>query len=245
VSSILVPVKAVPLGAPVVRLAHDGTPVDAREWQLDPINALTVEWAVRLGMEVRAVSIGRAAADVALRDALARGCHDALRIEPHAHADLVSTAALLAAAARRFDSRALAFGYESYDASSGALPAATAAALDWPLVSRVRNARLDDGEIVAVRSREAGLERVAVGLPAVLSFVEGEIVPRHPRLAAAIAVRRTPIPAVAAGSRVSTWTGGGRALEPTPVRQRQARRLDAEAGVRELAALVAAPVEAG
>jgi electron transfer flavoprotein beta subunit len=244
VSRILVPVKAVPLGAPVVRLGADGAPVEAREWQLDPINAVAIEWAVRAPMEVRAVSIGHAAADVALRDALARGCDDVLRIEPDGNADLVSTAALLAAAARRFDSQVLAFGYESYDASSGALPAATAAALEWPLVSRVRSARLDGGEMVAVRSRDAGLERVAVGPPAVLSFVEGEIVPRHPRLAAAIAVRRTAIPAVPAGLRVSSWTGGVRALEPTPARQRQARRLAAADGIRELAALVAAPVEA-
>lgn len=249
VPPIVAAVKAVALGTPVARVGSEGEWVEPGEWQLDPINELSLAWAVDAARPagVTAVAVGGAAAALALRAALSRGCERALRIDPGEirHPDVASTAALLAAAAQRTGAAVVAFGYESYDASSGALPAATAAALGWPVVSRAREARLGANVLVVTRSRGLDDETVEVPLPCVVSFVEGGIVPPHPRLAAVMATRKAGIPSLPATDLVghrglSTWTTGLRGVEPIPARDRETRVLDAKEGVREVAALVAA-----
>jgi electron transfer flavoprotein alpha/beta subunit len=84
---------------------------------------------------------------------------------------------------------------------------------------------------------------VSVALPAVASFVEGAIVPRHPSLAAAIAARRASPTVVAATELVAreqlvAWTTGLEAVEPVPARAHATRVLGLDVGVPAIAELV-------
>src|SRR4051794_33387431 len=127
VPRILLPIKPAPLGPPLVRSGPRGGLGVGTEQRLDPINELSVEWAVRAlesgrAKSITAVSVGDSSADVALRAARARGCPDLLRIDSAGvELDVATVAALLAAAARRVDAAVVVVGHESFDASSGSL----------------------------------------------------------------------------------------------------------------------------
>ncbi|ADB51756.1 electron transfer flavoprotein alpha/beta- subunit [Conexibacter woesei] len=281
--SILLPVKPVGLGAPLVRRLPDGTLEEPAERRLDPVNETTVAWAVDAiaggaAERVTAVAIGGSAAETALRAAAARGCERLLRIELDRDAglapsalDVATVAALLAAAARHVGADLVALGCESLDGSSGVVPAATAAALGWPLASRARTASLGaaTGEArsteewrsdhaergqtsappagsLAARGDDDGEETVP--LPAVVSFAEGGVTVRAPRLAHVIAARSAAIETVTAaqllGDRApATWSGGIVGVEPVPPRTRATRTVpaaDPAAGARELLAAIEA-----
>lgn len=193
-------VKSVPVGGaflrPVAgRLSRDGLPHG-----LDPVNEVAVEWAVRLreaGMvdRVVAVSMGPAHAELALRRALALGCDEALHVCDSALAgsEVRRTAAVLAAAVRQVEAELALLGYESLDGSSGAVPGALAALLGWPLVSRARDAQLTGESLTAERDLGGGAERVRCGVPAILSFVDGAVTPRYPKLREILAARAAPL----------------------------------------------------
>ena len=247
-TTILVPVKAVPLTAGRATLTSARTWREADQWQLDPINETTLEWAVArreageadvvVGVTVGPTDRGL----VALRAAHSRGATALVQVATDVQLDMPSTARLLAATARRVGATLVAFGYESYDGSSGTLPAATAAALGWPVATRVRDATVADGELTATRSLATRTTTVSIALPSVASFVEGAIVPRHPPLSAAIAARRASPTVVAATELVApeqlaSWTTGLEAVEPVPARAHATRVLDLDAGVLAIAGL--------
>ena len=246
---VVVPVKAVPLHAPVVRIGDPGGLVEPAELRLDPINEVSLAWALQMREagavdDVLAVSVGTGSADGALRAALARGCTDAVRIAPEGDSQpgVLDVAELLAEVGRRRDASVIAFGYESYDASSGVVPAATAGLLRWPIVSRARTAALRDGRLVATRARASGTTTAEVALPAVVSFVEGELLPRNPRLADELAARRRSIPMLSCADLVtgdvgSAWTDGIERLESAPRRERRTRVLGVDDGVEAVLAL--------
>ncbi|WP_242908073.1 electron transfer flavoprotein subunit beta/FixA family protein [Actinomadura terrae] len=157
--------------------------------RLDPVNEVPLEWARRLrdggaAVWVVAMTLGPAAATGALRRALALGADSIVQVEDDAFAgaDVRTTARVIAAVATQIGADLVACGYESADASSGAVPAAVAGCLGVPLLSRAGQAVLDGGEVTVVRDLGAGPERVTAPLPAVVSFVEGVIEPRSPAL---------------------------------------------------------------
>lgn len=252
---VLVPVTPAALGAPRVRLAADGRLEQPAEHRLDPIDELSLEWAVQ-ALEcgdvsgVTAVSVGAAPALAALRAARSRGCPELLRIDPGSltQLDVATVARLLAAAARRTDAAVVALGSESYDGSGGVVPGAVAAALGWPLLSRARELTVCDGGLEASCAGNAAARTSSTVLPAVVSFADGAIQPRNPRLAAVLSARRAEVPAVTAaellGDGAATeWTGGIVAVEAVPPRARQQRVVRGEEAVRELLAVVGAAVE--
>lgn len=250
---VLVPVKPAALGAPLVRIAADGQLEPAPEHQLDPIDELALEWAAS-ALEAgavsaaTAVSIGAAPALVALRAARSRGCPELLRIDPgpvrELDLDVATVARLLAAAARRTEATIVALGSESYDGSGGVVPGAVAAALGWSLVSRARELALGDDALDACCATGDGTQQVAVALPAVVSFGEGAIVPRNPRLSAVIAARRAEVAEVAAGElldgRPGRWSAGVRAVEVVPPRPRASRVVTGDEGIHALLAAAGA-----
>lgn len=252
---VLVPVTPAALGAPRVRLAADGRLEQPAEHRLDPIDALSLEWAVA-ALErgeisgVTAVSIGAAPAIEALRAARSRGCPELLRIDPAplTWPDVATVARVIAAAARRADAVVVALGSESHDGSGGVVPGAVAAALGWPLLSRARELTVRDGDLAASCATAAGARSASAALPAVVSFADGAIQPRTPRLAAALAARRAAVPSVSAAELLdevaaAEWTGGVVAVETVPPRARQRRVVSGEEGVRELLAVVGAAAD--
>jgi electron transfer flavoprotein beta subunit len=247
--TILVPVKAVPLGVAPAALTPAGTWAEPAHWQLDPINEVTLEWAVARREagdvdRIVAVSVGPPAASaVALRAAHARGCDEQLTISTRRQLDVSGTARLLAVAAGQVQATIVACGYESYDGGTGAVPAATAAALRWSLATRLRDARLKGGQLTGDRSQASGTTTITVPLPAVVSFVEGVVVARNPSLMAEMAARRTAPARIDADTLIGddlliAWTTGLQQVAPVPTRVRQTQTLELDAGVRAITDLV-------
>ncbi|TYB42222.1 electron transfer flavoprotein subunit beta/FixA family protein [Actinomadura chibensis] len=184
--TILVPVKDVPARLRLSGGALTGHGVPHR---LDPVHEVPLEWARLLrdgGAAVRvvAMTLGPPGATGALQRALALGADSIVRVgdDAPAGADVRATARAIAAVATRVGADLVACGYESADGSSGTVPAAVAACLGVPLLSRAGQAALDGGTLTVVRDLGGGPERVTAPLPAVVSFVEGVIEPRRPAL---------------------------------------------------------------
>jgi electron transfer flavoprotein beta subunit len=166
------------------RLSRDGV-----AHGLDPINDVAIEWALRAReagaiARVIVVTIGPETAVDSLRRALAIGADESVLVtDPQlAGADVRTTARALAAVATHVGASLVVGGYESLDGSSGAVPAATAAVLGWPVLSRVRDASIEGTAVRASRDLGRGPTNVTVDLPLVASFVEGSVVPRYPKL---------------------------------------------------------------
>lgn len=201
-------VKHVPRGERPVRVEGDRVRREDAVMGPDAANLVPLEWAVQAAeagtlARVVAVTMGPPTAVEALRHACAAGAHEGLHVcDPLlAGADVRATARVLAATVERLGASLALFGYESSDAASGVVPGAVAARLRRPLLSRVGAAALegDATRVVAEADLGHGLERLETAAPAVLSFVEGRIVPRHPKVKDVLRLRKATFPTLSLG----------------------------------------------
>ncbi|HEX9888560.1 MAG TPA: electron transfer flavoprotein subunit beta/FixA family protein [Nitriliruptorales bacterium] len=243
-TTIAVAVKHVPVGGAFLRVQSGGLTRDGVSHGIDPLNEVAVEWALQAreagaADRVVAISLGPPAAVDALRRALAMGADEAVLVtDPtFAGADVRATARALAAATERSGARLLVAGYESLDGSSGAVPAAVAASLGWPLVSRFSAGAIHGGALRATRDLGAGPTTIEVDLPAVVSIVEGHVTPRFPKLKDVVRTRSVqPTTYSGADLGLSLPTSGERVVDLVEVAQppREPTILDLEAGIEEL-----------
>jgi len=247
--TLLACVKYVPVGGQGLRVANGELTRDGLAHGLDPINEVGLEWALQAREagavdRVVAVTLGPPEAIDALRKALAMGADEAVLVTDEAFrgAGVRATAAAVAAVALRVDAGVVVAGYESADGSSGAVPAATAALLGWPLVSRLMQGEVSGGLLRGQRDLGHGIENVEADLPAVVSVVEGWVTPRYPKLKDLLRTK---------AATATTWSGedlGITAGPPTetvvrlvevPRPPKAARVLSLEDGVDELLAMLA------
>ncbi len=187
---IVVAVKVVPDTAATLRVV-DGRP----DWGdaplvLNPWDEFAVEAALQLkeahGGSVTVVSVGDESALEAIRQALAMGCDEAVRIEDPALTpdDSLSTAKVLAAAVQKIGEVDLVvFGRQAVDGDTGLTPVQTARLLGWPFVGLVAAfpAVDPDGKTFqAERVIEEGRQVVSSRLPAVVSVAKEYGEPRYP-----------------------------------------------------------------
>ncbi|MHB8339780.1 MAG: electron transfer flavoprotein subunit beta/FixA family protein [Mycobacteriales bacterium] len=196
----LVAVKHVPVGGAFLRVEGARLTRDGVSHGIDAINEVALEWALQAREagqldRVVALSMGPRHAADSLRQAIAIGADEAILVsdERLAGADVRTTALVLAAVTTRLSAALLLVGYESLDSSSGAVPAATAAMLRWPLLSRFRGGELDGDVVRGQRDLGSGAQTVEADLPAVVSVVEGHVTPRYPKLKAVLLARTAPI----------------------------------------------------
>ena len=243
-------VKAVPVGGQFLRVVDGELVRDGVPHGLDPLNEVSLELALdarRTGAldEVIAICVGPQHAVDALRRALALGADSVLHVEDPAlaGADVRTTARVLAAAVQHVDARLALFGYESADGSSGMVPAAVAALLGWPLISRARQGSITDGLVTAGRDVGAGAEIASAGLPAVMSVVDGGIAPAYPTLKQVLRARKAVVPSVTAAElgvnlEADRTTERVTGLRPTPAPMRTRTVLDLDNGIPWLAELL-------
>lgn len=184
---ILVPLKWSALRTEVDPLTGSAHVLPGR-YGPDPAAAAALEWALRLAgppeATVTVVTIGPEAAEPGLREALALGANDAVRIEGPADPEPLEVAALLSPLAASAD--LVVLGSRSIDRGSAAVAPALAALLDRPSACGLLGLEWADERIVAERRLPAGQrERVRVATPAVVS-VEW----------ASIELRRAALPAL-------------------------------------------------
>ena len=159
-----------------------------------------LEGAVRLkekhGGRVVAVTVGPKRAESMLREALAKGADEAVRVsfEDVGGYDVGKTARVLAAAVKTIPHDLVLTGVQSDDLVNSATGALLAGLLDLPHVSVVTKVQVQDSGLEAWSELEGGLSRrYALSLPALISVQFGANVPRYAPLPAIMKASRQPI----------------------------------------------------
>ena len=123
--------------------------------------------------KVTAVCLGSDMADKVVKEAIAMGCQDAIRIE-NSDAEIThffSVAKILAAAAKKVGTYdLLLFGMQSYDYGTATMAPMVSEFLDLPLACFVEKISLSDNKVLVDKVIEGGTRKVEINLPAVLSI---------------------------------------------------------------------------
>ncbi len=215
--NILVCVKRVPATGGRIVLTADGSDIDTRYlgFTVSPHEECAVEEAVRIvekyGGSSAVLTLGPAAAEEQLRDAMAIGIDRAILLETDGRDwDPVATAGAIVESIRAQEAAngpidLILFGNESADSGGFQVGIRTAAALDRPCVTGVKSLQPGDGRIVARREAAAGgWESFEVPLPAVVSVKEGINLPRYPSIPGRLRARKKEIE-----RSTPAWQSGG------------------------------------
>jgi len=167
--------------------------------ELNKVDLNALEEALRLKdarqAEVVVISIGPDKAVESVRTALALGADRAVLITDPAvvGSDLIATAKLLAKALAREEFDLVLFGQQSADSSGGALWAAVAELLRFPVVSQATALVVTDDQATVTRQTEYGDEVIESPLPIVVSVSDAINEPRYASLKGMMAAKRKPL----------------------------------------------------
>ena len=197
---------------------------------LDESDSYGVEMALQLvdaagGGEVSLVSMAPNDETSGLRTALAMGAAKAVLVsDPSlAGADSLTTAKVLAAAAKRLgDADLVIGGTESSDGYTGTVPEQMAEVLGLPSVTFAKSVAVADGTLKAERQTEAGYDDVECPLPAVVSVTAGVVEPRYPSFKGIMAAKKKPVETVTAadlGIESVSWAQQISSVEDAPERE--------------------------
>jgi electron transfer flavoprotein beta subunit len=203
---IVVPVKQVAALDDEFELLGDGSGVDPDflDFELNEWDQFSLEAALQLRDaagegEVVAITVGDEDAEEGLLGALAKGADRAVRVwdEELAGADALAVARVLAAALEPEAPDLVLCGVQSSDAVNSATGIALAGYLDLPHVAVVKRIVLDGMTATVERELEGGLvERLRIGLPALLTVQTGINEPRYATLRAIKQARDKPLQVV-------------------------------------------------
>ncbi|MBI4325931.1 MAG: electron transfer flavoprotein subunit beta/FixA family protein [Chloroflexi bacterium] len=198
---ILVPTKRVPDTDQKIRVKPDGSGIetDGLPYGINPFDAIALEEALRLRerlaepVEVVAVGLGTLEYEKQLRSALAMGADRALLILCPQPLDPWNVARLLQAVVRREHPRLVLMGKQAVDDDANQTGQFLAALLDWPQATFASQVvSLGDGLLVD-RETDAGIERVRVKLPAVVTTDLRLNEPRYASIPSIMKARKKPI----------------------------------------------------
>jgi len=167
----------------------------------DPSDEYGIEIALQLvekqGGEVVVLTMGPAAAEDALRRAMAMGAGRAIHIQDNALAgsDALGTARTLAAAIRAESPDLVVCAVESTDAYTGMVPGALAELLDLPQVTFARSLSADSGKVTVQRATETGYQTVEAQLPALVTVTASVAEPRYPSFKLMMQAKKKPVDA--------------------------------------------------
>ncbi|MEX2011126.1 MAG: electron transfer flavoprotein subunit beta/FixA family protein [Chloroflexota bacterium] len=232
--NILVCVKRVPQTGGRIVLTPDGQEIDARYlgFTVSPHEECAVEEAVRIvekgGGTTMVLTLGPAAAEDQLRDAMAIGIERAILLEtdgrewdPVATSDAI-TATIKSEEAANGPFDLIMFGNESADTGGFQVGVRVAVALDRPIVTGIKGLEVGEGSVVARRDAGGGAwESFELDLPAIVAVKEGINLPRYPSVPGRLRAKRKEVAKVS-----PEWRAGG--LEKIGLRLPQEERTRAE-----------------
>ena len=170
-------------------------------YMLNPADGAALEMALRLrlaGDAVSALTVGPIEAEAVLREAIAVGVDEAVRLweEGRATGRPAVTSLLLATALRAGGAPDLVLcGTRSVGSGSGKTPALLAAYLDWPVVTDILEFTVDGDRVRFQRRLARGARSEGeVILPAVLAVEAGTASLRYASLPALMMAKRATIP---------------------------------------------------
>src|SRR5574341_1473653 len=214
--NVLVCIKRVPATGGKITLTTDEQEIDTHflGFTISPHEECAVEEALRLvethGGSAAVLTLGPAAAEEQLRDALAMGVERAILFrsggrewDPAATANaIVETIRAQRASGRDFD--LLLFGNEAADTGGYQVGIRVAHALDWPCVTGVKELEIREGTAIARREAAGGREIFEEPLPAVLTIKEGLNLPRYPSMPGRLKAKKKVIEQIK-----PQWNDGG------------------------------------
>lgn len=171
---------------------------------LNQADACAIEAALKLrdarpGSRVTAISMGPSFQEDALREAIAQGVDEVVRLwdEAFLGSDCLATAVILAAAVGRVGADIVVCGERALDGASGQVGAQLAELLKIPVVDGIATARItaEGGSLLTERRTGGGFRTVErTPLPALITVGVGANIPRYPTLRARLQARSAPIP---------------------------------------------------
>lgn len=194
-------IKQVPDTETRVKVAADGRTLDPAgvTMVLNPYDEFAVEQALRvkeqLGAgEVVVVSLGGAAVQTTLRNALAMGADRALHLKSDAAApDALAVAKALAEAIRPLAPGIVWLGKQAVDDDGAQVGPMLATLLGLPCATVVAKFELAGSSANVEREIEGGRELLSVPLPAVFTTDKGLNEPRYASLKGIMAAKKKPI----------------------------------------------------
>lgn len=204
---IVVLIKQVPDTAEERRLFPGTGRVDreATDPVIDEITERALELALTVkdrdkSTEVVVATMGPSDASKSIRKALSMGADSGIHIldDSLAGADMVLTAATLAAALRDTGADLVIAGNESTDGRAGMIPAMIAEILGLPLLGSMVSAEIGSDAVTGVRLSEVGTQGVTASYPAVLTVTERFEEARFPNFKGILGAKRKPVATISA-----------------------------------------------
>ena len=192
--NILVCIKQVPdttevkLDPVTGTLIRDGVPSI-----INPDDKAALEVALQLkektGAAVTVVSMGPPQADVALREALAMGCDDAILVTDRAFggADTWATSSTIAAALKKVDYDVIITGRQAIDGDTAQVGPQIAEHLGLPQVSYAENVEVDGEYLKVQRQFEDRYHIIKVKMPCVITALAELAQPRYMTVSGVVA----------------------------------------------------------
>jgi len=195
---------------------------------LDDTDRYGVEMGLRLaeasGGTVTLLSMGPVGRAQGIRQALAMGADQAVMVEDEAleGADALTTARILAAAARHTGFDLVICGTESTDGYSGVVPQMMAELLSVAAMTYATSVEVADDQVTIHRQTSAGYDVVVSGLPAVVSVTAGVVEPRYPTFRGIMQAKRKPTETLSADDLGISISIGQEVVAVSPAPEREA-----------------------
>jgi electron transfer flavoprotein beta subunit len=232
--NILICVKRVPATGGRIVLTPDGQEIDTRYLgsTISPHEECAVEEAVRIveawGGSSAVLTLGPAAAEEQLRDAMAIGIERAILLETDGREfDPVGTAAAIVDAVRAQEAAhgpfdLILFGNESADTGGFQVGIRVAVALGRPVVNGIKSLTVGGGSVTARREAPGGgWETYELPLPAVVGVKEGLNLPRYPSVPGRLRAKKKEVERL-----TSAWSQTGPVKQVLRVPEQQGAQVE-------------------
>ena len=200
---VLIGVKLVVDATVKIRVRADGLGVEIAglKHSINPFCEIAVEEAVRLkekgaADEIVVVSIGPAAAQEALRAALAVGADRAIHVLTDEEVQPLAVAKTLKAIVDKEQPQLVILGKQAIDDDCNQTGQMLAALLGWPQGTFASKVVAGDGGIMVTREIDGGLETVELTLPAVVTSDLRLNEPRYASLPNIMKAKKKPLETV-------------------------------------------------
>ena len=200
---VLIGIKLVVDANVKIRVRADGSGVETAglKHSINPFCEIAVEEAVRLkekgaADEIVVVSIGPAAAQEALRAALAVGADRAIHVLTDEEVQPLAVAKTLKAIVEKEQPQLVILGKQAIDDDCNQTGQMLAALLGWPQGTFASQVVAGDGGITVTREIDGGLETVELTLPAVVTSDLRLNEPRYASLPNIMKAKKKPLETV-------------------------------------------------
>ncbi|MGR3983656.1 MAG: electron transfer flavoprotein subunit beta/FixA family protein [Gammaproteobacteria bacterium] len=203
---ILVPVKRVIDANIRVRVKPDNSGVETEnvKMAMNPFCEIAVEEALRIkeagdAEEVILFSAGAAKAQETIRAGLAMGADRGVHVQTDERLEPLAIAKMIAAVAEKESADLVILGKQSIDGDNNQTGQMLAAIMRRPLGSYISEIKKNDGGFAITREIDAGLEKLQIASPAVVTTDLRLNEPRYASLPNIMKAKKKPIEALTPG----------------------------------------------